>query len=842
MDPAQWRLDRMEGMELVELLAPAGSEDSLKAAVESGADAIYLAGNFFGARAYANNFDEDGLAKAIRFAHLRGVRIHVTVNTVVNDSEIPALRKYLRFLYEAGTDAILVQDLGVARLARETVPSLPLHASTQMTVHSLAGVLALQELGFERVVLSRELSLDEIRYICANCQVEIEVFMHGALCVCYSGQCLMSSMIGGRSGNRGRCAQPCRLPYTLVDETGQDVLEGAAGKYLLSPRDLNTIDLIPQLIDAGVSSLKIEGRMKRPEYVAAVVQTYRQAIDTCYKGTNYQVTQEERDTLAQIFNRDFTTAYLTGRPGKHMMSDRRPNNRGLLIGRVSVYDRDHRLVTIKLNGQLANGDQVDFWVKVGGRVTASVQDMTDEKGRPLQSGEAGDLVRFCVPMTVHEHDRVFKVYDGALMERTRKTFRSADPIRRIPVNAVVRAAIGKPLMLRLTDKEGHTGEALTHFIGEPARNRPLTEAIVRGQIERLGTSVYSLNTLTCSIEGSVMIPMSELNDVRRRAVEDLDEHRLAVYSRSEQKLPKIHTNMQPLPKKASRLMVSVETIEQMRAAIETGADGILFGGDSYHHQPITPNDYQKAWGIARETGIRIDFNLPRIIRDSHQKAIENLLVSCRENFEPDAIHVHNIGALSLVKNLTRLPIHADYSLIAYNLQTLEFLRDYGAAEATLSPELNIGQIRSLAANSPLPLTCIVHGKLELMVSEYCVIGSFLGGEGQNTCTHPCTKKSYALKDRKDALFPLVTDQFCHMHILNSKTLSMMPHVIEFESWGIHSLRIEAKAMNPDQIRRIVRAYQTAASFPVEPDEAQKNWIQAQEGPEVTRGHYFRGVL
>ena len=230
---------------MVELLAPAGSKEALIAAIESGANAIYLAGNMFGARAYADNFDEEGMREAIRIAHLRNVLINVTVNTIVDDQELSQLADYLRFLYEAGADAILVQDLGVAKLAREIVPDLPLHASTQMTVHNLDGVLALQKLGFTRVVLSREVSLEAIKHIIDNCDVEIEVFIHGALCVCYSGQCLMSSMIGGRSGNRGRCAQPCRLPYTLVDEHDNDMLKDTAGKYLLSPRDMNAIDLIP---------------------------------------------------------------------------------------------------------------------------------------------------------------------------------------------------------------------------------------------------------------------------------------------------------------------------------------------------------------------------------------------------------------------------------------------------------------------------------------------------------------------------------------------------------------------------------------------------------------------
>ena len=429
---------------MVELLAPAGSREALVAAVENGANAIYLAGNAFGARAYASNFDREALREAIHFAHLRKVAIHVTVNTIVADEEMGPLRDYLRFLYEAGADAVLVQDLGVARVAHETVPDLPLHASTQMSVSSLEGVRALAELGFTRVVLARELSLKEIRHICAHASVEIETFMHGALCVCYSGQCLMSSMIGGRSGNRGRCAQPCRLPYTLVDEKGQDVLGDKAGSYLLSPRDLSTIDVIPDLIEAGVSSLKIEGRMKRPEYVATVVRTYREAIDTYYAGKGYAVTQEERDDLAQIFNRDFTTAYLEGRPGKAMMSDRRPNNRGLLIGRVTAYDWDRRIVTVKLSGRLGLGDQVDFWVKVGGRVTATISALTDAKGRAVEEGQAGDTVSFAIPSAVRDHDRVFKVYDARLMERAKETYASGAPVRRSPVAIEVRAAIGEP--------------------------------------------------------------------------------------------------------------------------------------------------------------------------------------------------------------------------------------------------------------------------------------------------------------------------------------------------------------------------------------------------------------
>ena len=827
---------------MVELLAPAGSREALVAAVENGANAIYLAGNAFGARAYASNFDREALREAILFAHLRKVAIHVTVNTIVADEEMGPLRDYLRFLYEAGADAVLVQDLGVARVAHETVPDLPLHASTQMSVSSLEGVRALAELGFTRVVLARELSLKEIRHICAHAPVEIETFMHGALCVCYSGQCLMSSMIGGRSGNRGRCAQPCRLPYTLVDEKGQDVLGDKAGSYLLSPRDLSTIDVIPDLIEAGVSSLKIEGRMKRPEYVATVVRTYREAIDTYYAGKGYVVTQEERDDLAQIFNRDFTTAYLEGRPGKAMMSDRRPNNRGLLIGRVTAYDWDARIVTVKLSGRLGLGDQVDFWVKVGGRVTATISSLRDAEGREVEEGQAGDTVSFAIPSAVRDHDRVFKVYDARLMERAKETYTSGAPVRRIPVAIAVRAAIGESLTVTLCDAEGHRGEGRTDFIGESARKRPLSEEIIRKQVSRLGTSVYEMKSLHCDIAGEVMVPMSEINEARRKAVEALDALRLKeIEAREHRPEPKFTDRIaRPTPKKAD-FLVAVDTLGKAEAALAAGADGILFGGESYEHRVIAPEEYERAWQMAREAGARIDFNTPRIVHDGQQKHVERLLAAFAA-FPPDAVHVHNIAMLALVRRLTDFTIHADYSLISYNKQTLAFLKDYGASGATLSPELTAKEIRKLTQESSLPLTCIVHGRLELMVSNYCVTGSFLGGCGEGPCTQPCTRGHFALKDRKDALFPLAMDQFCHMHVLNSKVLSMMPHAMKFRAAGIETMQIEAKAMGEKEIAAIVKAYRKAMAFPEEPAEAQLSWIHEQEGKDITRGHYFRGVL
>ena len=839
---------------MIELLAPAGSREALIAAVEAGADAVYLSGNHFGARAYANNFDEAGLTEAIRFAHLRGVHIHVTVNTMVLDEELDDVSAYLQFLERAGADAALVQDLGVAKLARECAPNLPLHASTQMTIHNLAGAQAMQALGFSRVVLSRELSLAEIRYICENVDVEIETFMHGALCVCYSGQCLMSSLIGGRSGNRGRCAQPCRLPYTLVDAAGEDVLGDRAGKFLLSPKDLNTLDLLPDLIDAGVSSLKIEGRMKKPEYVATVVKTYRTVLDRLLANKTTPPTAEEHDRLAQIFNRDFTTAYLTHRPGRAMISDRKPNNRGRLAGRILTYDKAARRATLHLASDLHTNDDLVIWVKVGGRVTSRVQDMQDAAGRPINHADAGMNVTLHMQNLVHPHDRVFKVYDTKLMAEAKTYYTSGAPIRRIPVDITATARIGEPLTLSMRDVDGHTATAQTEFIGEPAKKRPLTEENLRKQIDRLGTSVFALRSFHANIDENVMFPVSEINKARQKAVEVLEQARLHDFDRK----PSSVSVSQSKPteyKKSDRteLLVSADSLEQARAALQAGADAILFGGDSYHHVALTPHHYEQAVALASEFHKTICFNTPRIVRDEHLPQVLAILEAA-QTLQPAAIYVHNMGMLSLVKE-RNLPIHTDTSLVTANRETLAFYASQGVEAATLSPELTLEQVKQLAASSPIALECLVHGPIELMVSEYCTLGSFVGTAGKDGkatpqtagktgvpgCSMPCLRGHYALRDRKDIEFPIVCDQFCHMHILNSRPLSMLPHLPAFRAAGIARLRIEGRAYEPDELAGIVKTYQRVLHMNENDVMEHEEELSAWEGKNFTRGHYFRGV-
>lgn len=835
--------------DMVELLAPVGGQEALAAAVESGANAVYLGGKLFGARASAQNFNAEELAEAVRFAHLRFVRVYVTVNTLVDDAELSELADYLRYLYTIGVDAVIVQDLGVAALARKVVPDMPLHASTQMTVHNLAGVQFLAKHGFKRVVLARELSIEDITMICQRGGVEIEVFIHGALCVCYSGQCLMSSMIGGRSGNRGRCAQPCRLPYALIDETGTDMLQKQdVGEYLLSPRDLNTLDILPSLLNAGVASLKIEGRMKRPEYVAIVVDTYRRAVDQFLQHSQYKVEDEDRKHLAQIFNRDFTTAYLLGKQGRKMMSDRRPNNRGVFIGRVVSYHLASKQAVIHLEESLAVGDIIEFWVKVGGRVNVTIGEMKID-GVLCQTASAGANVTIAVPSPVRDSDRVFKIFDMKLTQYARSFFADTGVHRRIPLFVEILTKEGEPLQIRMQDADGFRGMAQTTFHAVKAIKRPLDKQIIEKQINRLGNTIFHLQELSCRIDGELMVPVSEINDARRRAVEKVEEARLAVFKRPP--LPTFHLEnvirgIGICPEKTKNLRpaalsVNVDSIAKVKIALNNGADVIYFGGETYEKWDFTDEEYVEACDLARQIAKKIIFNTPRIIKEWQiPRLINDLELFSR--IRPDAVSVANVGSLQLAQQYPELALHGDYALNVYNSAAVQFFAQEKLTGLTLSPELNFAQLEILAQGKRPLLECLAYGYFPLMVSEYCLLGSFLGDINNGQCAQICRKKQYWLLDRMKERFPVVTDQFCRMHLLNAKKLSMLPHVSRFAQIGIDRIRIEAHWLPAEELASATRLYRDL----LDSQKSDLSWAEKEinrfEQSGITRGHYFRGVL
>ena len=775
---------------MVELLAPAGNFDALKAAVNAGADAVYLAGENFGARAFADNFSKKNLDEAVKFAHLRGVKIHVTTNTILSDNELENFADYIKFLKNIHVDALLVQDLGAAKIIQEIAPEIPLHASTQMTIHNLDGVKFLQKIGFSRVVLSRELSLQEIDKISKNSSIETEIFIHGALCICFSGQCLMSSMIGGRSGNRGKCAQPCRLPYKLVDQN--NIFFKNVGDFILSPKDLNSLEILQKILQTGVNSLKIEGRMKRPEYVATVVKVYRDAIDG-------KISPNSHKKLAQIFNRDFTTSYFDNNPKKNLISDKKPNNRGIFIGRINkIFDNK---ISIKLTEKISLGDQLEIWIKIGGRITFTVENFSTN----------GDFCTIELKNLrgININDRVFKIFDAELTAEAKKFF-NGEFLKKIPVDVQIIAKFNQPLILKMSDIDGNFAEDKTNFIAQIAKNRPLTIDTLQNQIGRLGNSVFKIRNFSAEIDENIMIPISELNEVRRKVTDKLEFLRLKTFEKFAPaiKIPEILSKPKIFTK--TEIIAQVDSFEKIKIALDNGADSILFGGEFFSHKIISPDDFKKFVDFVHDKNKKIYLSTPRIIRESEFPALEKTFSA-----DFDAIYIHNLGTLNFIKNFNFKQICTDFSLIVFNLQTINFLKKLGIFGVTLSPELNFEQIKHLAKNSPLPVECIVHGNLELMISNYCAIGTFLN------CS--CKNQKYFLQDRKNIKFPIVTDQFCRMHILNSKTLSMIEHRNNFEN--VDKIRIDCRFLDIEETKKIIFAYKYGGN----------------EIENFTRGHYFRGV-
>lgn len=487
-----------------ELLAPAGNREAFEAALGAGADAVYLGAGSFNARRNADNFSNDDLKAACRDAHLHGAKVYLTANTLVFPGEMDDAIAVVSSACDAGIDAAIVQDVGLASVLRRALPALELHASTQMNIRDERGVEFARKLGCTRVTLARELSVQNIAKL-AKLGMDLEVFVHGALCICQSGQCLFSSLIGGRSANRGLCAQPCRLPYKMVDDAGKKLSD--EGQYLLSPRDLAGIDMLPQLIEANVASLKIEGRMKSPEYVSTVTSVYREAIDRAWLEEDlYAATREEKDELAEAFSRGFTQGYLAGERGNDMMGYKRPNNRGVAVGRVAGFSAGK--VKVSTTTEITTGDLLEFWTSKG-RVTYTVQ---------ASDKTAGDIKFLAVKGAVSPGDRVFRVRSAALANAAEQ--RTKDGLR-IPVSFEVRAVQGEPFTVRVSDLAGHSAQAQGSIV-EAARTKSITREEIIEHVGRLGATTFECTGWDIELDDGVGAGFSMLHKTRAAALEALE--------------------------------------------------------------------------------------------------------------------------------------------------------------------------------------------------------------------------------------------------------------------------------------------------------------------------------
>lgn len=861
----------------MELLAPAGSYEAFKAAVENGADAVYLGGRSFNARASAANFGLDELRQVVQYAHERETKVYVTVNILIADQEFPELYDYIYSLYEIGVDALILQDIGVGSMIRSVLPEIERHASTQMTINTTWGVRHVERLGFQRVVLAREVSAEQMKTISAKTALEIEVFVHGALCICYSGQCLMSSYIGGRSGNRGRCAQPCRLTYQLMNEERKDLLaEANLGNHLLSPRDLNFVEEIHTLKECGVYSLKVEGRMKRPEYVATVTRIYRRALDHVLSqeiGVNAgsAVTGEEKTELLQIFNRDFSQAYFNNHPGAELMSYARPNNRGIRLGRI-VQNRGNQL-EIKLEAYLRPGDGIEVWTSRG-REGITVQKVWQGK-RESEEGKPGDIVQIEFAGKSHPGDRVFKTHDEQLMEKARQSFQEGKERRKRPLKMRLSGSIGELMVLEAWDQDKHV-RVDSATPAQQAMKRPLTQEYAFQQLNRLGTTPFWLEELDLEVEEGLMLPVSELNEMRRLVVEGLlhksfqqekvtrgeykqrlKEWQNRLKLEQEEQVQQAQQHKEPLPgshsKAASlaarRLTVAVSDLEGVKAALKAGARRIALGGERWRSRKgMSWEDIRAGVRLCKEQGANCLLRLPRILNEEQSAWWYEALLKVKAWEDRPGIMVANLGELEMVKDIDPdWPFEVDYPVNIFNEAAVAHLFRLGAQGVTLSTELEHSQIEPLAR---WPKTEVfAFGELEMMVSEYCPVGATLGGKKGTKCTAPCVKEPHYLRDRLNYDFPIETDLDCRMHLYNVKRLNLYKELGSIAKMGVQRIRLQLDRANPVQIRDTVRVFlegweRALAGERISEEQAEKvNGYLAERFPEgFTKGHYFRGVL
>lgn len=804
----------------VELLAPAGGMDQLKAALYNGADAIYFGGERFSARAKAQNFTRDEVILARRLTRKYEVKLYCALNILLFDHEFDRVLEYIGFLDAVGIDALIIQDMGLLSLVRTHFPKMEIHSSTQMSIQNHYGLRALEELGVKRAVLPRETSLKDLEKM-QGTGMELELFVHGAICISFSGQCLMSSMIGGRSGNRGACAQPCRLKYSLLEFESEEVLKEDIASYL-SPKDLMLLSSLPKLIELGVYSFKIEGRMKTPEYVATVVRQYRKAIDEAVAERAYELKTEDREEIAQVFSRDFTDAYLYGNSGPELMNINKPNNRGVLLGRVN-YAKSGK-VEIRLKTPLILGDKLSIWTTIEGRVNFSV-DRIMKDDRLVNSANPGDLVILDIPKRVNKDDRVFKIESAELGRKVKEQIRDHAIEDKIGLKVTLSGQVGEALTLAMEDEEGYRGEIVSEYIIEEAIKHPLDEMGFREQM-RLGDTHYTLTAVTLNI-GKVMVPKSLLNTMRREGIASLMEQREATYNITPPKRLQESFSDEVFGQKV--LSVTVETLDKLRLAMRKELQYLYYPLMNFRVLGSSEKDfYTFLQSLEPAQRNRLVLELPRICREEELDLILetiNKFLPLIRNFK-----AHTLDQISMLQDLGVVNIHGDASLNVFNQESYAFYRDtMKLTVVELSKELNLGQLYQLPTQGQLG----IFGIVELMVLEHCILGSELGKGA-------CRGKRYKLRDRMGMDFPILVDEMGKNHLLNSKTLMLTEELATLMQNGFMQFTLNFIGRSLKEMEEILDIYLSMISKDIS-NEAGSHKLKAIV-ENYTKGHYNRGVL
>ncbi len=742
-------------MKKVELLSPVGNQEMLEAAIKNGADAIYLAGKLYGARAFADNFSNDEIKQAIKYAHLYGVKVYVTINTLIYENEINDFINYVKFLYQSSVDAVIMQDLGIINLVLKTFPNLEVHASTQLHNHTKENLEYLKKIGVKRAVLARELSLDEIKEL--PCDIEKEVFVYGALCISYSGQCLASSCILNRSGNRGKCAGMCRLPYELYSESEKIATDG---DYLLSPKELNTLSRLREIIDTGVDSLKIEGRMKSPEYVGYVTRIFRRLIDAYYANEAMNITLEEENNLKKLYNRDFTLGHLFKERNYKLMNIKTPNHVGTPLGKAKVKKNK---IMIYLDDDIAQGDGIRFANKEG----MIVNFLYDEKLLLINKASKGQIVYVDNKVNLIADGQVFKTLDKELMEKIKDI-----PQRKVNINIVVEAKVGKPLKATIKDDKNIITEQLGQV--EISKNCPISKSELVDRFSKLNDTPFILKDIQIDADEQIFIPIKIISQLRRNLVTKLIT--LRTQAKYEPIITKLEWPAQKVkPTKSYNFYVREE--KQLQYLLDKKVN--IYVDDYLLYQKYKADN---VYFLTDRTSFHlIDLNKEKVVASNLS------------------------GVLKYSQNNE---VFSDIYLNVTNSYTLAVLNDLGAKKITLSVENDINQIKQLVSgfernfNTMPNVDVLVYGRVELMVLKHCFLNMFLNKDTK--CAVCKDKKQYYLKDRNGKFLPIINKN-CNTYILHYQNINLIEDIPNFKTMGINNFSFYLFKETKEELAKLLEA-------------------------------------
>ena len=841
-----------------ELLLPAGDLETAKRAIDHGADAVYVGLNRFSARAKAQNLSLEEVKEAIDYAHARGAKVFCALNILLFNDELEEAIASVATLVGDGIDAFIVQDFGLASMILAHFPETEVHASTQMAVMNVSGAQTMEALGFDRVVLARETSLAMMQAVRAASDIDLEVFVQGALCVSYSGLCYMSSLQGDRSGNRGQCAQPCRRRYTLLErENGKE--HRVCEQYLLSPKDMNLLQALPELAAVPVQSLKVEGRMKQPEYVALMADVYRKHIDRLSAGEKIDAAEMDQDlrNMAVVFNREgFSTAYLYGVPGRSMMSYHTPKNTGIPLGMLLKVSKD--TCTVRLSEALHTGDGValydaDLQPLWGGYIDR----MTDAAGASGKAFAAGAEVSFKHGIEdsarLREAVYCYKTFDKNLSKSLLK-------MRTLPVAAdkgtlhfYVRAVCGEnfavDVLLESAQMEPLSHHWVSDYLVEPSRNGKSSREVIKSTLHKLVGTGYRAGVVEIHGPENAFVPMSVATKAKNEAVAYFDhvssgnsaeeQTETAVYD-ADARREECLTALDEIPPQirfdhTPRITVQVRTLAQAEAAMAAGAEELnVLLLDSHQHDGLKDEEILR---LAGEMPLIV--SLPPLMKTVEEE--QYFAARCRTlvNGGITQFMISNIGQIKMLDDLGVAYSASDYQMNLTNDLTAVALSQIGVSRQTISLEMDQARMQALSAIGNIPLELVVYGRLPAMNTRYCPMGSIVGErEADRPCTRPCLKKSYAL-ERDGHRYEVVGDRFCNVYLLNDRIYNLYAHLKEIKQLSLDYWRVAGAFMTPKAVRDAVRelAALRDAFFGVSETKGTLRPLQAN----TTDGHFIKGV-